>query len=114
MVTVDLHRLVAEVGDALPAASWTYDTSTVGDLLAEGQIVLAGSDLGSAVAAFEADELVGVGVLLKSDVAAGRERHEGACRHLPLLSGCGGSCSRTLGLQVERLGTGPDVSDTPD
>src|SRR5450631_458479 len=61
---VDLHRLVADVGDVVPAAGRNDDAPAVGYLLVEGQFVLAGSHLGSTAAAVESNELVGVGVLL--------------------------------------------------
>src|SRR5664279_886938 len=61
---VDLHRLVADVGDVVPAAGRNDDAPAVGYLLVEGQFVLAGSHLGSTAAAVEPNELVGVRVLL--------------------------------------------------
>src|SRR5665647_2191079 len=61
---VDLHRLVADVGDVVPAAGRNDDAPAVGYLLVEGQLVLAGSHLGSTAAAVEPNELVGVRVLL--------------------------------------------------
>src|SRR5665647_1317555 len=50
---VDLHRLVADVGDVVPAAGRNDDAPAVGYLLVEGQLVLAGSHLGSTAAAVE-------------------------------------------------------------
>src|ERR1035437_251355 len=109
---VDLHRLVADVGDVVPAAGRNDDAPAVGYLLVEGQFVLAGSHLGSTAAAVEPNELVGVRVLLPSDVAVDRNRHEG---DLQVVAAPGhGAVIRVLerlGLQVERLGTGTDVCD---
>src|SRR5450759_1205363 len=109
---VDLHRLVADVGDVVPAACRNDDAPAVGYLLVEGQFVLAGSHLGSTAAAVGPNELVGVRVLLESDVAVDRNRHEG---DLQVVAAPGhGAVVRVLerlGLQVERLGTGTDVCD---
>src|SRR5665811_830050 len=61
---VDLHRLVADVGDVVPGASRNDDAPAVGYFLVEGKFVLAGSHLGSTAAAVQPNELVGVRVLL--------------------------------------------------
>src|SRR5665811_731592 len=109
---VDLHRLVADVGDVVPGTGRNDDAPAVGYLLVEGQFILAGSHLGSTPATVESNELVGVGVLLQSDVAVDRNRHEG---DLEVGAAPGhGAVVRVLdrlGLQVERLGTGTDVCD---
>src|SRR5450756_2557247 len=109
---VDLHRLVADVGDVVPAAGRNDDAPAVGYLLVEGQLVLAGSHLGSTAAAVEPNELVGVRVLLQSDVAVDRNRHEGDLQVVAAPGhGAVVQVLERLGLQVERLGTGTDVCD---
>src|SRR5665213_3447553 len=107
---VDLHRLVADVGDVVPTARRNDDAPAVCYLLVEGQFVLTGSHLGPTPAAVEPNELVGVRVPLQSDVAVDRNRHEG---DLQVFATPGHSAVvrvlKRLGLQVERLGTGTDV-----
>src|SRR5450759_2586831 len=107
---VDLHRLVADVGDVVPGTGRNDDAPAVGYLVVEGQFILAGSHLGSTPATVESNELVGVGVLLQSDVAVDRNRHEGDL-HVVAAPGDGAVVRvlDRLGLQVERLGTGTNV-----